>query len=60
MYEDKLRDVVIQILNEFFAVEQGNRVTINNFTTFTNNILGALKANECQASTTTSTGLETP
>ena len=46
MYKDETQSAIIQVMERFFAVEQGNRMTVNNFSTFLNNVLAIFKANE--------------
>jgi hypothetical protein len=60
MYKDEIRDALLQTLQAFFQIEQGNRITINNFTTLINNIIKAFEENRCHPSTSTSTDSETP
>lgn len=47
MYKDETQSAIVQVMERFFTVEQGNRVTANNFATFLNNVVGVFKANEC-------------
>jgi len=46
LYKGELRDFVILMMNEFLTIEQGNRLTVNNYNTFINNILKAFQSHE--------------
>jgi hypothetical protein len=53
MYKEEIKDIILQLANNFFVIEQNNRLTVNNFTTFINNLVKAFEENVCPPSTST-------